>query len=279
MARQLPEWAAANPVIMGLLEYVLEKRDKQILSGDEKPISVTLNPQNPPRALRAALAPFNDPTHDDGLLWDELKWLANEYRCFSIRPAGRRSAGRAPWEGARLSFRDASEPLIRDWLQRPRPLLVNPQWRMALARFEGYFENVDAFPVDGLDLEPGFEDFEELLACWSSIGRELETSSNMSWRQLSARCFLGDSKYLDSGWRQSLVSALFPSMGNRIRERPLLMHLYLPAQMERVLLIENQDTFLWLADLEPAVTALVYIEGYRGGAARVRAPALPDSVP
>lgn len=274
MARQIPDWAAANPVIMGLLEFVLEKRDRQILTGEEKAIGITLNPQNAPRALRAALAPFSDPIHDDGLLWDELKWLASEYRCFSIKAPGRRSAGRAPWEGVRLNFQDASEPLIRDWLQRPRPVMVNPQWRVALARLEGRFENAHGFPPDGLDLDPGFEDFEQLLACWASVGEELERSENLSWRQLSARCFLGDSKYLDSAWRQSLAFALFPSTGGKVRERPLLMHLYLPAQTEQVLLIENQDSFLWLADQEPAVTALVYIEGYRGGAARVRVPGI-----
>ncbi|WP_323844016.1 Wadjet anti-phage system protein JetD domain-containing protein [Microbulbifer magnicolonia] len=274
MARQLPEWAAANPVIMGLLKFVLEKRNRQILTGDEKQISITLNPQNPPRALRAALEPFNDPDYEDSLLWDELKWLANEYRCFTIKLPGRRSAGRAPWEGARLEFDDTRETMIREWLDRPRPQRVDPQWQAALNRFTVLFENVDAFPRGGLTLDPGFDNFEQLLGCWASIGEELERSGNLTWRQLSARCFLGDSKYLDGGWRQSLVSALFPSKSDRVRERPLLMHLYLPERTEQVLLIENQDSFLWIADLAPKFTALVYIEGYRGGAARVRAPGI-----
>lgn len=282
MTRQIPELAAANPVIMGLLEYVLDRRDEQILTGEEKPIGMTLDPRKAPRALRAALAPFTDPVYDDGELWDELVWLSRDYRCFSIKPPGRRPAGGAAWEGARLYFEDSREPMIREWLDRSRPVRLDPEWQAALTKFAGRFEVPDAFPPGGLELDPGFEDFEQMLACWADLGEELDRAEGrpaegrpaerLSWRQLSARCFLGDSKYLDGDGRQALVRALFPSLCGRVHERPLLMHLYLPAQTERVLLIENQDSFLMLAECGPEHTALVYIEGYRGGAARVRTP-------
>lgn len=271
MGRQIPDWVAANPVIMGLLEYVLEKRDKQVLLRQVKPIAITLIPQKASRALRAALAPFSDPSHDDGLLWDELKWLSTEYRCFTIKPSARPKPGRAPWEGARLYFEDSREAFIREWLQRPRPVEVNQRWRAALTQFVERFENMEAFPPEGLVLDAGFKNFEMLLGCWASVGEVLDCTNGLSWRQLSARSFFGDSKYLDGEARRSLVRALFPSRSGRIHERPLLMHLYLPAQPERVLLIENQDSFLMLAECEPEDMALVYIEGYRGGAARVRA--------
>lgn len=272
MAIQVPELAAANPVIMDLLEYVLDRRDRQILTGEEKPIALTLDPKNAPRDLRAALSPFTDPHYDDGELWDELQWLANDYNCFSIKPPKRPGAGSAAWEGARLYFNDRREQLVREWLDRPRPVRVNPEWQAALTARAGRFEYPDAFPPGGLELDPGFADFEQLLACWASVGGELAGAETLSWRQLSARCFLGDSKYLDAESRQALVRMLFPSLCNRIRERPLLMHLYLPEQLRRVLLVENQDSFLALAGCQPQTAALVYIEGYRGGAARVRAP-------
>mgnify|MGYP000657146235 CR=1 FL=1 len=277
MTRRIPDLAAANPVIMGLLEYVLDRRDEQILSGEEKPIAMTLDPHKAPRALRAALVSFADPAYDDGELWDELKWLSQDYRCFSIRPPARRSAGAAPWQGARLYFEDSREAMIREWLDRPRPQRVDPEWQAALIRFAARFENPEALPrgglpSGGLELDAGFDSFEELLACWASVGGELDRGESLSWRQLSARCFLGDSKYLDGEGRQALVRALFPSLCGRVHERPLLMHLYLPQHTERVLLVENQDSFLMLADCRPERTALVYIEGYRGGAARVRAP-------
>ncbi|MCW8127969.1 Wadjet anti-phage system protein JetD domain-containing protein [Microbulbifer halophilus] len=272
MAIQIPELAAANPVIMGLLEYVLDRRDRQLLTGEDKPIALTLDPKNAPRDLRAALAPFTDPLYDDSELWDELQWLANDYRCFSIKPPRRSGAGAAPWEGARLYFNDRREQLVREWLDRPRPARVDPAWQAALTGFAAQFENPDAFPPGGLELDPGFESFEQLLGCWASVGGELGRGEALSWRQLSARCFLGDSKYLDAEARQALVRMLFPGLCNRIRERPLLMHLYLPEELAGVLLVENQDSFLALADCRPENTALVYIEGYRGGAARVRAP-------
>ncbi|WP_346839769.1 Wadjet anti-phage system protein JetD domain-containing protein [Microbulbifer sp. SAOS-129_SWC] len=269
---RIPDLVAANPLVMGLLEYVLEKRDEQILCGDERPIALTLDPKNAPRALRAALAPLTDPAYDDGELWDELRWVAEDRRLFSIKNPQRRSVGNAAWQGARLYFDDRAEALVRDWLQRPRPLRQNPEWLAALAEFAPRFANPEAFPPDGPELDPGFADYRELLTCWASVGTELARGGAQSWRQLSARCFLGDSKYLDSAVRQALLRGLFPAQSGKVSERPLLLHLYLPAQVQQVLLVENQDSFLWLADRAPAATALVYIEGYRGGAARVRQP-------
>ena len=272
MASRIPELAAANPLIMDLLEYVLERRDRQILAGEEKEIALTLDPKRAPRDLRAALAPLSDPLYDDGELWDELQWLASDFRFFKIRPPKRPRAGSAPWEGVRLYFVDSREQMVRDWLDRPRPMLVDPQWQQALTENAGQFENPEAFPPGGLELDSGFDGYPQLLACWAAIGRELSSADNFSWRQLSARCFLGDSKYLDSDTRQALVRMLFPGLCARVRERPLLMHLDLPARLEQVILVENQDSFLALADCLPERTAVVYSEGYRGGAMRVRVP-------
>ncbi|MCX2782494.1 DUF2220 domain-containing protein [Microbulbifer thermotolerans] len=273
MARRIPDLAAANPVIMGLLEYVLDKRDDQILSGEEKSIAITLgSPKSAPRALRAALTPFTDPAYDDCELWDELVWLSRDYRCFKIKEPARRPSGSAPWQGVRLFFEDSCEAMIREWLDRPRPHRVDPEWQAALTRFATRFENPEAFPPGGLELDAGFDGYEQLLACWARLGEELAHSGGMSWRQLSARCFFGDSKYLDADGHQALARALFPELCERVQERSLLMHLYLPSQSERVVMVENQDSFLMLADCQPKATALVYIEGYRGGAARVRLP-------
>ncbi|SDK24677.1 Wadjet anti-phage system protein JetD domain-containing protein [Microbulbifer yueqingensis] len=272
MSIRIPELAAANPVIMGLLEYVLERRDRQILAGEEKPIALTLDPGNAPRDLRAVLAPFNDPLYDDGELWEELQWLANDYRCFSIKPAKRPGTGRGAWEGARLYFDDRREQLVREWLDRPRPVRVDPAWQRALTALAGRFECPQAFPPGGLQLDPGFESYDQLLECWAAVGEELAQDRQPTWRQLSARSFLGDSKYLDAEHRQALVRMLFPGRSDRVRERPILMHLYLPEEWREVLLVENQDSFLAIADCRPETMALVYIEGYRGGAARVRAP-------
>lgn len=272
MSIQIPELAAANPVIMGLLEYVLERRDRQILAGEEKPIAVTLDPRSAPRDLRAALSPFTDPRYDDGELWEELQWLASDYRCFSIKSPKRPGPGSGAWEGARLYFNDRREQLVREWLDRPRPVRVDPDWQAALTAQAGRFECPEAFPPGGLELEAGFDSFDQLVACWAAVGEELAQERPPTWRQLSARCFLGNSKYLDVEHRQALVRMLFPGRSEHIAERPLLMHLYLPEDWGQVLLVENQDSFLALADCQPQGTALVYIEGYRGGAARVRAP-------
>lgn len=269
-----PDWVWTNPVITGLLEYVLDKRDTQILTGEEKPISISLDPSKASRALRPVLAPFNSPDYDDRELWDELKWLATNFRCFDVSQPPRRAAGEAPWKTARLHFRDAAEPRLRQWLQRPRPQAIDPRWQAALEPLAPRFENPIAFPPGGLELDAGFRDHRQLLACWAAVGDELRKGKPLSWRQLSARCFLGDSKFLDPASRQALVRSLFPSQCGRIQERPVLLHLYLPQEPQQLLLIENQDSFLWLAERQPEASALVYIEGYLGGAERIRTPGI-----
>lgn len=89
-------------------------------------------------------------------------------------------------------------------------------------------------------------------------------------RQLSARCFWGESKFLDR--RERLIAATYPSLAHNIAPRPLLLSVYLPQVLERVLFVENQDTFLQLVALEPARWGLVHMGGFRGTSLRVREP-------
>src|SRR5690606_35269522 len=48
------------------------------------------------------------------------------------------------------------------------------------------------------------------------------------------------------------------------------LSVYLPANFEEILFVENQDTYLGLVALAPARTGLIYLAGVRGAALRVR---------
>jgi hypothetical protein len=91
----------------------------------------------------------------------------------------------------------------------------------------------------------------------------------MTLRQLSATLFWGDSKILDD--RGELIAALLPHFD--IRERVLVVSVYLPAAYRGVLFIENQDTYTAAAagTLSQARDfALVFAAGFRSSASRVR---------
>ncbi|MCO1334961.1 DUF2220 domain-containing protein [Microbulbifer sp. OS29] len=270
MEKALPYWVEDNPLLIGILNFFLDKRDSQLERGKEARISYRLDLRARSKRWQQVLEPLRDPSQDEQVLWDELQYFAKEYQCFAVKPNPKRRPGIAEWQGAQLIFRDACEDQLRLWLKRPCPNLRNLAWSTAFERFTDRFENPTAFPLGGLQLQAGFQSIEEEISCWTAIGDELRLGEKISWRQLAARCFNGDSKYLELHSRQSLVCNLYPELSQNIQQRQLLFHLYLPEEFEQVIFIENQDTFIRLAELKPKCTALVYSEGYQGGAERIR---------
>jgi Wadjet anti plasmid transformation system JetA-like protein len=86
---------------------------------------------------------------------------------------------------------------------------------------------------------------------------------------LSAYAFWGDSKVLDD--RGELIATLFPQL--QIRERAIVVSVYLPGTPDGVLFIENQDTYTCACSGELAQTntcALVFASGFRSSAERIR---------
>ncbi|WP_444909293.1 Wadjet anti-phage system protein JetD domain-containing protein [Microbulbifer sp. TRSA005] len=270
MEKTLPYWVEENPLLIGILNFILDRRDSQLERGKEARISFRLDLRAGSKRWLEVLEPLRDPDQDEQELWNELQHFASEYQCFAVKPNPKRRPGVAEWQGAQLIFRDASEEQLRLWLNRPSPNLRKSAWTSLLEPYADRFENPAAFPVEGLELQAGFDSAEEMVSCWAAIRRELIFAEQITWRQLAARCFKGDSKYLDLPSRQSLVRNLFPELSRKIRERQLLLHAYLPEQFTQVIFIENQDTFISLAELQPSSTALVYSEGYQGGTDRIR---------
>jgi hypothetical protein len=90
-------------------------------------------------------------------------------------------------------------------------------------------------------------------------------------RQLSTRAFWGNSKILDD--RRDLLAELFPQL--QIRDRPILVDIYLPERIDSILFVENQDNYDAVIEGELAAgthSAVIYSAGFRSTAARIRGP-------
>ncbi len=90
--------------------------------------------------------------------------------------------------------------------------------------------------------------------------------------------FWGNSKILDG--RGELVAALLPHL--EIRDRTMVMPVYLPRECRGVLFIENQDTYTTAATGMPAEArdlALVYAAGFsRQRSAHTQPLGLPGAI-
>jgi len=115
----------------------------------------------------------------------------------------------------------------------------------------------------------------KVLVSLSKINKFLLSSDtndqNISWRQLSAFFFCGDSKYLDSPVRRALLLSLLPQLENRILERPLQLSVFLVSGAKAILLVENWDTFLGLIKHKsPGNFHILYTAGFKASAKNVR---------
>jgi hypothetical protein len=182
----------------------------------------------------------------------------------AIRQA-RRGTFDPDWKGAKLAFGAAGEAILRRWLQREPMTPELQRWRMAVAQYQQVFAGA-AEPLLARRIVVAGRSSEEVAAAFARIA---DARGPLTLRQLSARVFWGDSKFLDD--RGELIALLFPTL--EIRERAIVVAVHLPSQIEGVLFIENQDTYTQACSgqpLEVAKLALVFASGFRGSAQRVR---------
>ncbi len=255
-----PPWLDEEPEILKLLHYFLDKLDKQPAEAWKAPLSVSVERGRFPALFKLGEAADRE--------WALIKSLAEHQGLIEIHPGRGRGPYDPEYAKARIRFVFKAEARLRDWLGRPRAASALQQWQAAVD------ERADCFPGDvarlrsrvisrsghsARSLVQGFVD----IANYQDAGLTL--------RQLSARCFAGDSKFLDA--REELLRALYP--GIHIATRPLLVNVHLPSSFEAVLFIENQDTYTRALQGVPEAVAghaLVYCAGFRGGARRIREP-------
>jgi len=258
--REKPPWLDDQPELKALLGRFLDKLDRRPATAWKQPPSVTLEAQSFPELFHL------DEASDRA--WQLIKLLAEE-GIWEIKPQRRRNPYDAEFAGARIRLRLEVEPLLREWLNRPRQQPYMQQWQAAVDRSSQRFSG-DPLSLKGRPIQVSGHTAEEVVGAFATIG-EL-AASELTLRQLSARCFWGNSKLLDN--RQDLLRALYPEL--HIRPRRLLINIYLPADVKAVLFIENLDSYLDALEqqrlTDTAGLILVYCAGFRGSAERVRQP-------
>lgn len=261
MGENTPIFIQEEPFIQKLLNRFLDKLER----GDTR-LSLTVQPKKYAQ-LFTPLFDFNNPQAD--YLWRLIQSLDKDYHILSIRkPSKPLKPWQPAYEGVKLVFNPENEFIVREWLNRPSVDAYTLIWQDALNKVMDSIEaNAETLMEEPLRV-PGYS-AEELVHGLNLLGTT-ETKDH-TLRELSARCFKGDSKFLEK--RRYLLERYFPSVLHNAKLRSLLLNVHLPEQIEQVMLIENQETFV--AAVEGRVpelgnTALVYSGGFRGSASYAR---------
>ena len=270
-----PIWLQDEPWLAKWLGWFLDRLDK---SQDDdggtarkKAITRRIKKNTLP-----ALYDFNEDTHGR---WQLLQRLASEHHIFEIRYDNKLAPYQEPYENAQCRLNPDSEPLLRDWLNRPRQDPATLAWHQAISEHQGNFiDNGEALLIQRPsipDLSPA-----EIVTAFASIRQHL--TQRLTLREIAARCFKADSKALDN--RQELLIKLFGDQAIIIQPRPLLLTAWAPPGFTKLLIVENQDSFLRLVEAPPEDYALLYSGGFRASATRLssehtRFAFLPGSAP
>jgi hypothetical protein len=249
-----PVWLDGEAEIIALLNAVLDRFDRQ--PGDERQRNVTV----PAERYLPSLDRTDAQADQSWALIRELERVG----VLTVRTA-RRNPLDPEWKGARLVFAREIDSVLREWLGRQWSEPAMQLWRRAVA------DHAKVFPGDPEALKKRRvvirgRSTEEVVQAFAGIAR---IAGPVTLRQLSATVFWGDSKVLDA--RADLIGALFP--GLEIKDRALVVSVYLPNTVRGTLFIENQDTYTAAANGAPAECqglALVYAAGFRSAAGRVR---------
>jgi len=250
-----PVWLNDTVEIMALCNWFIDRLNTQSASARPKPVGITVNEKTIPALFRQGKAA------DD--LWDLLKSLEEDHHIFQIKE----KAHKDPiYRQARLTLQSGGEDTLRSWLQRAKGVSPLQAWRKAVAanqhRFPGKTEKLSAHCITVHGMEA--EDILDAFACLADYQQ-----ARLSLRQLSSRCFWGDSKFLDT--REELVRVLYPDV--QLAPRPVMVNIFIPTTVHGILFIENQDSYSNAVAGNLAICkdwVLVYLAGFKGSAARIR---------
>jgi hypothetical protein len=254
MHAEPPPWLDEEAEIRALLHAALDRFDRQRGVDRRRRILLTAREHLP--ALRRADAAADQ-------IWGLVLELSRRGVLAIVKAAA--SVYDVDWQGAKIAFAPEVEGTLRAWLRRDWNEPAVMAWRRAIERHASAFHDRGAALLSQRIVieNRSADDIVAALAAAATL------SAPLTLRQLSATVFWGDSKILDE--RGDLIAALLPHL--TIRERALVIAVYLPARCHGVLFIENQDTYTAAAAGTPpeaAEFALVYAAGFRGTAARVR---------
>lgn len=252
-ATLLPAWWSTELLPCRLLHKFLDQLD----AGRRAYVKIT--PKTVPEL-------YDFQGQDVDFLWDLLQILDHEFHILSIRRAKVKPQDE-PYDNAQIYFMADKQPLVRQWLNRPAFDPYAVLWNHELAKLQHKFDDEGAALRERYLRVKGML-AEQVVRAFAAIADELQQP--LSLRALSARCFAGDSKFLEP--HEPLVRALYPSLVANLQARPVMLSVHLGQSPMQLLFVENQDTFLALAQANLPGVTLVYSAGFRGSAARVREP-------
>jgi hypothetical protein len=256
-----PIWVDDEPLISNILSKFVDKLDKH-----QTRISIKVS-----RKLTPELFDFN--VHDCEHLWSLVEELETTYKLISINKK-KSLPSEVQYIDAVIRFELTEEILLRAWMGRPIQDDYKKVWEEGCSNIANDFQG-SISSLREAKLSHSLKSAKEILESFEALSIYLANSNAASntLRALSARFFWGDSKFLDT--KQDLITGIFPEYKIKIITRTLLINISLPKKLEKVLFIENQDTFLQLAERQSKSNflnnfALVYCAGFKGSASRIR---------
>ncbi len=247
-----PTWLAEEVWLRQLLDWFLDRLEQPRTRAVTRLVKKSTVP---------ALFRFDD---EADYRWQLVERLESEYRVFTIRYKKIARAHQVRYDNAQLRLHAESEDLLRHWLERPRIDPAQAAWREAVTGCSSHFDDGGAALLAAPMASDGYSP-EELVHALAAVGSWLDRG--LTLREIAARCFRGDSKFLDG--RQDLLAKSFGRALTGIEPRPLLLVAFAPAEFERLLIVENQDSFLRLATRPPRAYGLLYSGGFRASAQRL----------
>ncbi|WP_116364575.1 Wadjet anti-phage system protein JetD domain-containing protein [Parahaliea mediterranea] len=249
-----PGWLAEEPWLRKLLDDLLTRLEKP----RQRDVTLRVRPGTLPALFRSGEDEDND------YRWQLIEKLVDEYPVFTLQLDRHVAAFDQPYQNAQLRLNPDAENLLREWLDRPRIDPLQQAWEQALARHHAHFADGGASLLALRQIHPDY-DPAALIAGFAAVGTALD--GTLTLREIAARCFRGDSKFLDQ--RQDLLHKLYGEQAAAILPRPLLLMAFAPEGFEQLLIVENQDSFLRLSDAPPPGHALLYSGGFRASAERL----------
>ena len=197
--------------------------------------------------------------------WELLKRLAPDL--IDIKPAIKRSQFDPEWSGAIVYFKVDNKAKLFGCLNFKLDGSLY-WWQQALNASD--LATCDSVNFDSLNTSPitfpGKKD-SELIQKFVLIAKD--NSKELTLREVSARHFWGNSRFLDnkSDWLANSFMTLSVSI------RKIQVNFFLPEYYDQVLFVENLDTYHQLIQKQVDLTrtfAIVYASGFRQTASRIR---------
>ena len=258
---ECPIWVRDETAISALLELFLDKIDRGV-----NPL-VRIN-----KKIVPDLYDFN--SGESHYIWSLIKSLQNDHFILEVT-LERQKAGSEVYENAKVRFKTDKEDTVRIWLNRPKTRSDKELWLDAVHKYQWENEQEKQAILDNTVFYPNKSSEEVIDALWKI---KAMMASDITLRALSAKCFWGDSKFLDK--RLDYLREIFPAQSVKVQPRKLLVNVHIPDEFSSVVLVENQDTFLLLVEYVTDTpiaddstlnrTAFVYCAGFRGTASRIR---------